>query len=135
MECQQEKGSCVRTLAHPERADLRLDAVLSALSDPIRRSIACRLSECTDDRACLAFELPVSKSTATHHFRVLREAGIIRQEYQGTAIMNALRRSDLEARFPGLLEAVFTAQHDENQAHQVKHAQDVPPAPPLVPLA
>ena len=55
----------------------------------------------------------MSKSTATHHFRVLREAGVIRQEYQGTSIMNTLRKDDLDARFPGLFEAVFTAQDIE----------------------
>ena len=101
----------VRTLNHPNTADIQLDSILAALSDPVRRTIACRLSHCTEEQACLAFELPVSKSTASHHFRVLREAGVIRQEYEGTAIMNSLRSDDLERRFPGLLQAVFDAQH------------------------
>lgn len=103
----------MRKLSHPGREDMRLDAVLSALADPIRRSIACTLSKRADDgddTACVCFDLPVTKSTATHHFRVLREAGIIRQEYRGTSIVNSLRRDDLEARFPGLLQAVFAAQ-------------------------
>lgn len=121
----------MRTLTHPEAIDIRLDTVLSALSDPHRRLIACKLSECLNDQACSTFELPVSKSTATHHFRVLREAGVIRQEYQGTAIMNTLRWEDLEARFPGLLHVVFDAQHAENLAHSVSRPQDVPPAPLL----
>lgn len=51
----------------------------------------------------------MAKSTSTHHFRVLREAGVIRQHYRGTAIQNGLRREDLEARFPGLLDAVLAA--------------------------
>jgi len=103
----------MRTLKHPERADMRLDTVLAALADPIRRHIACRLNENHHDHACVTFELPVSKSTATYHFRTLREAGVIRQEYQGTSIMNSLRKEDLDARFPGLLDAVFAAQRIE----------------------
>ncbi|WP_017559022.1 ArsR/SmtB family transcription factor [Nocardiopsis baichengensis] len=99
----------MRTLDHPEREDIDLDAVLAALADPIRRRIACELAEGHTDMACIAFELPVSKSTSTHHFRVLREAGVIRQRYQGTAILNSLRADDLQARFPGLLGAVIGA--------------------------
>lgn len=101
----------MRNLHHPAVAELSLDAVLAALADPVRRNVACRLSHCTEEQACLELELPVSKSTASHHFRVLREAGVIRQKYRGTSIMNSLRRDDLEARFPGLLAAVFAAQH------------------------
>lgn len=103
----------MRALEHPSREDMRLDTVLAALADPVRRKVACRLFDHEDGHACGTFELPVSKSTSTHHFRVLREAGVIRQEYQGTSIMNSLRRDDLNARFPGLLEAVFSAQRRE----------------------
>src|SRR5690625_4873669 len=68
-----DDGGCrMRTLDHPQRDEMRLDAVLSALADPVRRHIVCRLNDCADDSACVAFDLPVSKSTATHHFRVLR---------------------------------------------------------------
>jgi len=55
------------------------------------------------------FGLEISKSTLTHHFRTLREAGVIRQERQGTTKMTWLRRDDLDARFPGLLDAVLSA--------------------------
>lgn len=103
----------MRTLDHPDRNDMRLDAVLAALADPVRREIACKLNDSLDNHACVAFDLPVSKSTATHHFRTLREAGVIRQEYQGTSIINSLRKDDLDERFPGLLEAVFAAQNIE----------------------
>lgn len=123
----------VRELYHPPREDMRLDAVLSALSDPIRRTIACKLSTCEDTWSCSTFGLPISKSTATHHFRVLREAGIIRQQYQGTSKMNSLRRDDLEALFPGLLQAVFDAQHAENAVHGVTEPYDVPPATGVIP--
>ncbi|GAA2232788.1 helix-turn-helix transcriptional regulator [Rarobacter faecitabidus] len=99
-----------RELMHPDIADVSLTDMLSALSDPVRREIVLKLSQGHDELACIAFELPVSKSTLTHHFRVLREAGVIRQRYEGTAILNALRCDDLDTRFPGLLGAVIQAE-------------------------
>ncbi|CAM3625766.1 helix-turn-helix transcriptional regulator [Nocardiopsis rhodophaea] len=98
-----------RRLAHPEREEIRLETVLHALADPIRLRIAGELADGHTEMACIAFELPVSKSTCTHHFRVLREAGVIRQHYEGTARMSRLREDDLEALFPGLLSAVLEA--------------------------
>ncbi|MGW7663619.1 helix-turn-helix domain-containing protein, partial [Streptomyces sp. NPDC054756] len=59
--------------------------------------------------SCSHFDLPVTKSTTTHHFRVLRESGVIRQIYRGTAKMNGLRTDDLDALFPGLLDALLDA--------------------------
>jgi DNA-binding transcriptional ArsR family regulator len=56
---------------------------------------------------CSSFNLPVTKSTCTHHFRVLREAGVMRQRQEGTTRLNVLRRDELDARFPGLLDAVL----------------------------
>ncbi|WP_372698231.1 MULTISPECIES: ArsR/SmtB family transcription factor [unclassified Arthrobacter] len=102
--------SIPRTLEHPDVVELSLDAVLSALADPMRRRIVVQLANGCHDQACIAFELPVSRSTATHHFRVLRLAGIIEQRYRGTAILNTLRSSCLEERFPGLLAAIVGAE-------------------------
>ncbi|GAA2181418.1 helix-turn-helix transcriptional regulator [Brooklawnia cerclae] len=99
----------MRELEHPEIDDIRIDAVLAALADPVRRSIVTELAAGNHDMVCSAFDLPVTNSTKTHHFRVLREAGIIRQEYRGTSIHNSLRIDDLDARFPGLLSAILTA--------------------------
>ena len=103
----------MRALVHPDRGELQLDTVLSALSDPLRRRIVGQLADGPDDQACSAFQLPVSKSTSTHHFRVLREAGLIEQHYRGTSILNTLRATDLEARFPGLLQAILQATRHE----------------------
>ena len=58
-------------------------------------------------RHCGEIDLPVTKSTSTHHFRVLRESGVISQEREGTARVNKLRRADLDSRFPGLLDSVL----------------------------
>jgi DNA-binding transcriptional ArsR family regulator len=95
-------------IAHPELDEIELPAVLHALSDPVRLRIVAGLAR-ADDVSCGSFELPVTKSTCTHHFRVLREAGIIRQRAAGTARLNTLRREDLDARFPGLLATILDA--------------------------
>jgi DNA-binding transcriptional ArsR family regulator len=95
-------------LPHPSCDEMELATVLHALSDPMRLRIVAGLSV-QDDRTCKSFDLPVTKSTCTHHFRVLREAGVIRQRLEGTTKLNSLRRDDLEARFPGLLESVLRA--------------------------
>jgi DNA-binding transcriptional ArsR family regulator len=101
----------VRTLDHPARADIRLGPVLHALSDPVRLQVVRFLAGLADgeEAACSAIDLAVTKSTTTHHFRVLREAGLIRQVYRGTAKMSVVRREDLDALFPGLLDTVLTA--------------------------
>jgi DNA-binding transcriptional ArsR family regulator len=93
----------------PTREELRIEAVLHALSDPQRLTIVRALAEDPTPRPCGSFDLDVTKSTKTHHFRVLRDAGLITQEVQGTSRMTSLRRDDLDARFPGLLDAVLTA--------------------------
>jgi DNA-binding transcriptional ArsR family regulator len=95
-------------IPHPEREQLELAAVLHALSDPVRLEIVAGLAA-GEERTCGSFDVTVTKSTCTHHFRVLREAGLIRQRQQGTMRLNTLRRDDLEARFPGLLGTVLQA--------------------------
>jgi len=99
------------TIAHPERDEIALAEVLHALSDPMRLRIVAALAG-ADDRSCGSIDLPVTKSTCTHHFKVLREAGVIRQRQEGTSRLNTLRRDDLEARFPGLLATILSATND-----------------------
>jgi DNA-binding transcriptional ArsR family regulator len=97
-------------LPEPRHEDMRLEAVLGALSDPVRLSIARTLAATDGDcRSCGSFGLSVSKSTASHHFRVLREAGVVRQHDEGRHRMTELRRTDLDARFPGLLDSIVGA--------------------------
>ena len=95
-------------LPHPAPHELALSDVLHALSDPMRLRIVAALSA-GEERTCKSFDLPVVKSTCTHHFRVLREAGVIRQRLEGTTRLNTLRREDLDTRVPGLLDAVLSA--------------------------
>jgi DNA-binding transcriptional ArsR family regulator len=94
-------------LHHPDRDELQMADVLHALSDPQRLSIVRCLAEDPTPRRCGSFDLDITKSTLTHHFRVLREAGVIDQREEGTARLNSLRRTDIDARFPGLLDAVL----------------------------
>nr|WP_232247427.1 helix-turn-helix domain-containing protein [Kitasatospora azatica] len=100
-------------LPEPATGEIRLVAVLSALADPIRLRIVRELAAGHEQMACIAFSLPVSKSTSTHHFRVLREAGVIRQHRVGTSRMSTLRETDLGERFPGVLESVLAAVRGE----------------------
>lgn len=98
-----------RDLPHPARDEIRLEGVLHALSDPMRLRIVRELAGASGELSCSDFELPVTKSTTTHHFRVLRESGVIRQVYRGTAKMNGLRRDELDQLFPGLMGALLDA--------------------------
>jgi DNA-binding transcriptional ArsR family regulator len=101
-------------LLHPGRDQLTFTSVMAALSDPVRVAIVARLADAEPDGelACTTFALPVSKSTQSGHFRVLREAGIIRQRDVGTRRLNRLRREDLDARFPGLLDLAIPEGHE-----------------------
>jgi DNA-binding transcriptional ArsR family regulator len=84
--------------------------VLHALSDPARLEIVRRLAD-GDEPSCGMFELGLSKATLSHHFRVLREAGLVRTRVDGRKRLLSLRTDDLDARFPGLLDAILSAKH------------------------
>jgi DNA-binding transcriptional ArsR family regulator len=100
------------TSDEPATADLTLAAVMAALSDPARVAIVRALAA-DGERTCGTFDLGISKATRSHHFKVLREAGITHTRAEGTHRHISLRRSDLEARFPGLLDAVLAAAERE----------------------
>lgn len=78
---------------------------------------------------CSAIPVDVSKSTATHHWRVLRESGVIRQQQSGRATLTSLRREDLDARFPGLLACVLDA-YSGSATEARPHADVMPVAEP-----
>jgi len=95
----------------PAIADVGLGTVLSALADPLRRGIIIDLAgddgpNINGERACGSFALPVAKSTRTYHWRILREAGLIRQRNAGNGTFVRLRRDDFDARFPGFLDLI-----------------------------
>ena len=91
---------------HPAKADFALPAILFALSDPNRLHIVQTLAA-EGERMCTAIALPLCKSACSRHYKVLREAGVIQMRRCGTAYLNSLRREELDARFPGLLDAVL----------------------------
>ena len=96
------------TDSRPPAADADLQRALDAVGDPVRRSILRQLA--TADPwtiACGQFDLPVGKSTLTHHFRSLVEAGLLEQRDEGNRRMNRLMREEFDRRFPGLLDLVL----------------------------
>lgn len=88
-----------------------LTRVLYALSDPVRLDIVRTLADC-GEATCAQLDGGRPKSSMSHHFRVLREAGIVFTRTAGTSHVNELRAADLEARFPGLLNSVLNAAAD-----------------------
>jgi DNA-binding transcriptional ArsR family regulator len=101
-------GAGMREPHHPTCEELELPAVLHALSDPARLQIVRKLAE-GDECTCGTFELGLSKATLSHHFRVLRECGVVRTRPDGRKRMLSLRDEDLNNRFPGLLSAVLSS--------------------------
>ncbi|MFI6845036.1 ArsR/SmtB family transcription factor [Kitasatospora sp. NPDC050467] len=95
-------------LAHPETGEIDLFDVLHALADPTRMTIV-RILRSETERACGTFPVDVAPSTLSHHFKVLRESGVVRQREEANRRLTALRAADLEQRFPGLLDTVLAA--------------------------
>jgi DNA-binding transcriptional ArsR family regulator len=95
---------------HPPAGEIDLASVMHALSDPVRLEIVARLAD-TDGENCggIGSGIDVHKSTMSHHYRVLREAGVTLTTIEGRARVVRLRHDDLEARFPGLLASVLAA--------------------------
>jgi DNA-binding transcriptional ArsR family regulator len=100
-------------LEGPAREDIDLVEVLQALGDPVRLQLVRILDAAEGAICCAEIPLSVSKSTGSHHLKVLREAGVVRAQVEGTRRYYTLRRDDLEARFPRLLDSVLRA-----EAHQ-----------------
>ena len=98
-------------LPHPDRSALRLTEVLFALSDPERLAIVRQLADGPLEMAqCHLSDPSMPKSTKSHLMKVLREAGVIRNEPFGRGRRLRIRHEDLEARFPGLIDAVLRAE-------------------------
>ena len=107
----------MRNLSHPTREQIVLPQLFHALSDPARLRIVRGLA-CGSEQSCGRVAGDMSKSTASHHFKVLRDAGIINQRPEGTALQTSLRREDLDAIFPGLLDCVLAAASRECTAQK-----------------
>ncbi|WP_185265776.1 ArsR/SmtB family transcription factor [Halopseudomonas xiamenensis] len=96
----------MRPFKHPHPDDFVLERVLYALSDPVRLEIVRHLAQVAE-ASCGELDGGRPKSSMSHHFRVLRDSGLVCTYGVGTTHMNSLRRADLESRFPGLLQAIL----------------------------
>jgi DNA-binding transcriptional ArsR family regulator len=97
----------VKTYQHPDLSEITLPMVMQALSDPGRIAIVKELLRAGDRAlACNEVDLDLSKATRSHHFEVLRSAGIICTKVEGTKCMTSLRKAELNQHFPGLLKLV-----------------------------
>lgn len=98
----------MRSVRHPDPKEVEVTDVLHALSDPVRLQIVRDLAA-GEERCCNAFDAQVSKSTLSHHLKVLREAGLTRTRVSGTQRLVSLRGEELEECLPGLLGSVLEA--------------------------
>jgi DNA-binding transcriptional ArsR family regulator len=117
----------MRPLFHPSVEDVTVEAILHALSDPVRAAIYADIvgSECSQN--CASFlkvrEKNIPKSTLSQHFKALREAGLIRGERRGVEMHNTSRCAEIEKRFPGLITAIVNAHNVQSEGQrQVGHA-------------
>lgn len=91
----------------PAMADVELVTVLSALADPVRLGIVRTLADgLPHPKTAEEWHVEVQKSTLSHHFRTLREAGLTRTLIDGRNHAIQLRRAELDERFPGLIASV-----------------------------
>lgn len=113
----------MRPFFHPSIDDVPLEAILHALSDPVRVAIFAEISDTGCIQGCSNFasvgDRIIPKSSLSQHFKVLREAGLIRSERQGVEMRNSSRCGEVDARFPGLLKAILDA-YSRNKACAVQ---------------
>jgi DNA-binding transcriptional ArsR family regulator len=109
----------MRPLFHPSLEDVTIEAVLHALSDPVRAAIFVDIAGSNCSRNCSNFlnvaEKAIPKSTLSQHFKALREAGLIRSERRGVEMHNTSRCMELDGRFPGLIAAIVNAHHVQSK--------------------
>ena len=96
----------MQDLFHPAREELNMSSILNALGDPVRLQIMKQLSE-KSELTCACCNVNLQKSALSHHFKVLRESGLIHVRLDGKQRFLTIRYEDLTARFPGLLETIL----------------------------
>ncbi len=99
----------MRQIKHPSIDQVELTDIMYALSDPTRLEIVARLANAGRKMTCGEFDLNRPKSSMSHHFKILRSAGLVETLIEGTEHMNALRVTEIEQKFPGVLQSVLKA--------------------------
>ena len=102
----------MRLIQHPNTEQISIADVLYALGDPVRLEIVRRLAAGGEQPCaclCTGVDAQIAKSTMSHHFRILRAAGVVSTRKEGTQLLNSLRWEDLDGLFPGLLDIVVGA--------------------------
>ena len=119
----------MRPLFHPSIEEVTVEGILHALSDPVRVAMFADIAAQSCPQSCSNFltvsDKAIPTSTLSQHFKILREAGLIRSERHGVELQNVPRCVELEKRFPGLIRAIVTA-HTIQSADE---AQAKMPAP------
>ena len=122
----------MRPLFHPSIQEVTVEGILHALSDPIRVAMYADIVAQECPQSCSNFlhvsDKAIPKSTLSQHFKILREAGLIRSERRGVELQNISRCTELEQRFPGLIHAIITA-HTIQSAQEVRAKMAVPKRP------
>jgi DNA-binding transcriptional ArsR family regulator len=112
----------MRPLFHPSVEDVTVEAILHALSDPVRVAIFAEIVGSDCSRNCSNFlkvsEKDIPKSTLSQHFKALREAGLIRGERRGVEMHNTSRCAEIDRRFPGLIAAIVNAHNLQSEQQQ-----------------
>jgi DNA-binding transcriptional ArsR family regulator len=122
----------MRPLFHPSVDDVTVEAILHALSDPVRVAIYADIvgSDCSQN--CSTFlsvsDKVIPKSTLSQHFKALREAGLIHSERRGVEMHNSSRCAEIEKRFPGLIKAIVHAHNIQSKA-KVRGSRESKPKP------
>jgi DNA-binding transcriptional ArsR family regulator len=112
----------VRPLYHPSLKEITVQGIVYALSDPVRVRICAELAQADCAMNCSAFvsngNLKLPKSTLSQHFKILREAGLIRSERKGVELKNSTRCQELKKKFGPMVVGILQAY--ENEANESK---------------
>ena len=122
----------MRPLFHPSIEEVTVEGILHALSDPVRVAMYADIVAQECPQSCSSFltvsDKAIPKSTLSQHFKILRDAGLIRSERHGVEMHNTSRCAELEQRFPGLIRAIVTA-HTIQLADEARVKMPVPKRP------
>jgi DNA-binding transcriptional ArsR family regulator len=116
----------VKPLVHPALDDITVEGILHALADPVRAQIYAEIAQAGCPQTCSAFlavaDRPVPKSTLSQHFKVLREAGLIRSERKGVELHNTPRGDEIGPRFGPLIMAILEAHRAQMEREKLRRS-------------